>query len=423
MLFSLPAHAHELAGMANRRTPSTRDFYTAMQQCGPRLMPNELEQYVRDVDLEDVDWRKDIRAEERQPSWCDPYEGCLPSESEDDSAVEEEKKETGVVGTRSRASRTTTARKRRRKKFKVEMAEVPDHFPPLPPKHTWLSTPSYPAHSINLQPPLAFLDRKVSSNRLMEASLRGLIRATDAAVLDSQLQHGIQHGEGTQLDTEGFDSARLQADGRTAASPQITTFATPSRPLHNASSNETNEDDSQRIKLKKGRTLSLRLRTPSVSQVVPQMQAINSQESIQTPLFKKPLGTSHRLSMSLAGPQSAFLPNVASHARRNTFASGPWSASTSQTQFNWTSISTTDMMSPLATPLTPGLSFNYPPTPSEAYANEVLSKEVGQQFDQNDSAPIGLPTTVNYKRTWYKKKSNSKAISSTAMTNQKQIRS
>lgn len=427
MLFSLPAHAHYLAAMANRRVPSIRDFYTAIQFSAPRLRPNELEQYLRDVDLDSLEWQNNSRGIEARPAWCDPFEGHLPSESEDDSAPEtEEAKEAGIVATRSKVAKNTPARKRRRKKFKVEMAEVPSHLPSLPPKHTWLSSPSYPAHSINLQPPLAFLDVKVSSNRLMEASLRGLIRATDAAVLDSQVQgSGIGDNgrkEDVQFDTEvfGLVNKRLPIDERPTVSPQTATVPLPDTLQSTTTGGETNEEENRSIRLKKGRTLSLRLRTPSTSQGIPQTVAINSAEP-QTP-FKRPNSISHRPSMSVAGPQSAALPTFGSHIRRNTYGSGPWSASSSQTQFNWNVTPSTGMMSPLATPLTPGIGYNYPPTPSDTYANEILSKEAGRQFDQTGSAPIGLPTTVNYKRTWYKK-SNNKTSNANSIINQKRLKS
>ncbi|UZJ56756.1 hypothetical protein CBS101457_006076 [Exobasidium rhododendri] len=435
LLYSLPAHAHALATMSNRRIPSTRDVFTALQFTGPRLRQAELEQHLRDTDLDELVWQTDSKAYKTRPAWTDPIEKFLPSESEDDSAVEEEAKETGVIGTRSKVAKSTSVRKRRRKKFKVEMAEVPRHFPPLPPKHTWLSSPSYPAHSINLQPPLAFLDRKVSSNRLMEASLRGLIRATDAAVLDSQLQssslHSIGRGVDSYFDSEVVGSVRGLADDRPAASPQQSNTATPTKDTNMTTTTSDNYgEDSLRSKVRKGRTLSLRLRTPSTSQAVPQPLAIISAEaSSPSTTFKRPLGMGHRPSASTSGPQSILLPNLQSHMRRNTFASGPWSAGLQQqSQGRWGSAtSKIDTMSPLSTPRTPGMDFYNLATPSEAHFSDVLSLEAGRQREDTGSAAIGLPTTVNYKRTWYKKSSSSsssnKSSSANILASQKRIKS
>jgi hypothetical protein len=420
VLFSLPAHAHELAIMANRRNPSTRDFFTALQFIGPRLRQNELEQYLRDTDLEEMSWKVDNDTYEAKPSWCDPFEGLLASESEDDSAVEEEVKESGIIGTRSKVAKNITARKRRRKRFRVEMAEVPSHFPSLPPKHTWLSSPSYPAHSINLQPPLAFLDRKVSSNRLMEASLRGLIRATDAAVLDSQLQRSssqtTKQRDEVEFGREDAGSSRGALPDRSAAGPHsVNNFSVSSRNANMATPNESSEEGTQmQNRAKKGRTLSLRLRTQSTSQANPPTLSGISPETIEasspSATFKRPIGMTHRPSVSLlSNPSASILPNsFDSHTRRSTATSGPWSSASGQYPMNWNaSVPRVDTMSPLATPLTPGLEFHFPTTPSGAYTPDDLSRDAGRQSDQiGTTAAIGLPTTVNYKRTWYKKSNN-----------------
>jgi hypothetical protein len=407
VLASLPLHAHELAAMSNRRVPSTRDFYTAIQFSGPRLRPEELEQYIRDVDLENLEWgRERIGAVEKIPEWCEPYQGCLPSESEDDSAVEEEEVEKGkdVIGTRSKTVEKVVAKKRRRRKqFRPGMVEVPSHLPCLPPKHTWLSTPSYPAHSIALQPPLAFLDQKVSSNRLMEASLRGLIRATDAAVFDKQ-SHKAQQREESRIEADAFGNERP------TASPQTSHTIKSSGIQGTSAAIEGSEDEARGLPSKKARTLSLRLRAPSISQPA-SVIALNSPE-VQTP-FKKPGLISHRPSVSFVGPQSATLPSFAAHLRRNT-SSGPFSADASQSQFNWNSALSTNAFSPLATPITPGSAFNFPSTPLEAYNNGDES--------QLDAASIALPTTINYKRTWYKK-SNHKSTNAIEAHNVKRVKS
>lgn len=424
MLVSLPAHAHELALNSNRRVPSTRDFYTALQYSGPRLRQAAMEQYLRDVDLDELHWESEAHPTDEKLEWTDPFQGHLPSESEDDSAAEgedEEIKDGSVIVTRAKKAGDAAARKRRRKRFRPEMAEVPSHLPDLPPKHTWISTPSYPAHSMTLQPPLAFLDMKVSSNRLMEVSLRGLIRATDAAVLDSQVKQGAfpaeDDGKPIEFDSGVFTAIKAQTDEKPRMSPQSVAPATPAE-VETAA--DGSENDANRIRLKKGRTLSLRLRTPSTSQAVgvsllPTLQSPDDASVIPTPKPKL-----HRQSMSItAGPQSAIVPSFASPFRRATLSSGPWSANPNQTSLTWnTAIPSSDMFSPLATPLTAGLSYQYPPTPLEFFANEMLSGDGVQQSEHSQTSAVGLPPTVNYKRTWYKKSNHAHPS-----TNQKRIKS
>lgn len=402
---TLPAYTQQLALIGNRRVPSTRDFYAALAFSGARLRPDELTQFVSGRTARPSSWTIENESQKDLPDWCDPLRDCLPSESEDDSAQEDQdaKSISTTIGTRSKAASSIPQRKRRRKRFRPEMSEVPGHLPSLPPKHTWLATPSYSAHSISLQPPLAFLDLKVSSNRLMEASLRGLIRATDTAQLDSQSKRKMPESQD--------DSSRAQNPApittgevvemteRPEINPQSSVFAKPAVPAFPSNPEVKDEDGGARSHLKKGRTLSLRLRTPSISNTAVPTSAESSdqpQSASPAPAAKRPF--SHRPSMSLLGSQSAIATSFAPHIRRNTMAAAaPWSTTSTSSTFNWNAPAMPGTaFSPLNTPLTPGLTFQYPATP--------INEDIAQMTDADASvATLALPPTINYKRTWYKK--------------------
>ena len=259
----------------------------------------------------------------------------------------------------------------------------------------------------------------------MEVSLRGLIRATDAAALSSQAQHSVVpgggRGEAASLEPDVFasTSSRFATDDRPEMSPSGETMP---RAMRVSTPTDVGEEEGNQTRLNKGRSLSLRLRTPSTPQSLANIAVADAREG-QPPLKRPGSIIAHRPSMSLMGPQSAVLPSFATHNRRSTYSTGPWSASSGQTQFNWNAASPlpTDMMSPLATPLTAGMSYPYPPTPTDVQAREILSSGARQHNLSNTaSTTIGLPPTVNYKRTWYKKSSRRAEEPSTG---QKRIKS
>ncbi|KAJ8606845.1 hypothetical protein MRB53_040655 [Persea americana] len=394
----------------NRRNPSSRDFYAALSFSGERLRPDELVRYASERSAAPVAWEVESSMQADTPEWYDPLRHCLPSESEDDSAKEDEdaRLASTSIGTRSKASTTLPRKKRRRKRFRPEMSEVPSHLPGLPPKHTWLSTPSYPAHSINMQPPLAFLDLKISSNRLMEASLRGLIRATNAAQLDSQNREQKVESSEDKI-SQGHTSELPQPSNVDTSSKPVGTNLQSSSVKSATPASQTDckvkeEEDSTR--LKKGRTLSLRLRTPSMStSAVPTTAESNVEPQSALPTASK-RPSSHRPSMSLIGSQSAIETSFAPHIRRNTLAAAsPWTSTPTQSTFNWNASSmASHMFSPLNTPLTPGVSFQYPATP--------LNEDSTIQMANTDAtvAALALPPTINYKRTWYKKSNSTPTL-------------
>lgn len=58
---------------------------------------------------------------------------------------------------------------------------VPDHLPPEPPRHCWMFTPVYATEVLSDMPALQLVNRKLDNARLVESSLRKLIKHTDSA--------------------------------------------------------------------------------------------------------------------------------------------------------------------------------------------------------------------------------------------------
>jgi len=58
---------------------------------------------------------------------------------------------------------------------------VPDHLPPEPPRHCWMFTPVYATEVLSEMPALQLVNRKLDNARLVESSLRKLIKNTDTA--------------------------------------------------------------------------------------------------------------------------------------------------------------------------------------------------------------------------------------------------
>lgn len=401
-------HTAELAMVARRRKPSARDAYIAIRNAGPRLQPEALEEYAKERNINQspawrVEWdRKRTNAAE----WKAPEERWLPSDEEDDRELDS-----------STTISQEPVKKRRRKHFKPKMDEIPAHLPPLPPKHTWLSTPSFPIRSEDTIEPLALIDIKVSSTRLTEASLRGLISATDNAVFASREQKakgGAKNESGIQ---QTFKTDLFGTASKTITSPQAQVLPPTSTP-------GGADDESRKSRSLKGRTVSLRLRTNTAPQQSTEPSAANTnsppveRNEVSTPgafstpsrsvSFKKPTA-SHRtsLSLNLAGSRSATPLQSPALSRRGTIAqasNGPWTVAPTQSYFTWGPPtpgigSPADM--PLATPLTPGAGFIYPPTPSDLYAKNdfgVNHESVGDKVED-----ITLPGVVNYKRSWYRR--------------------
>ncbi|PWN32808.1 uncharacterized protein FA14DRAFT_78197 [Meira miltonrushii] len=402
-------HTAELAMVARRRKPSARDAYIAIRNAGPRLQPDALEDYAKGRDInQSPAWRVEWDRKRTDVSeWKAPEEKWLPSDEE----VEEEPD--------SSTSRSQNpVKKRRRKHFKPKMDEVPAHLPPLPPKHTWLSTPSFPIRSEDTIEPLALIDIKVSSTRLTEASLRGLISATDNAAASSREQQkardGMKNDSGVQpsFKTDLFGTASKRVTSPQAqVQPPVTTPGSV-------------DEENRKSRSLKGRTLSLRLRTNTAPQQTAEPNTsvadsppverneISTAGPVSTPSrsvsFKRP-STSHRasLSLSIAGSRSATPLASPALSRRGMVAppgSGSWTVAPTQSYFTWGPPtpgigSPADL--PLATPLTPGAGFVYPPTPSDLYAKNDFG--ANHESAGQNAEDITLPGVVNYKRSWYRR--------------------
>lgn len=91
-------------------------------------------------------------------AWESPSSSFLPSEDEDEESE----------------SQTTT--------WATLMHDIiPDHLPPEPPRHCWMFTPVYATEMLSDMPALQLVNRKLDNARLVESSLRKLIKHTDAA--------------------------------------------------------------------------------------------------------------------------------------------------------------------------------------------------------------------------------------------------
>lgn len=401
-------HTAELAMVARRRKPSARDAYIAIRNAGPRLQPDALEEYAKGRNIDQspawkVEWdRKRIEAAE----WKAPEEMWLPSDEED-----EQENDTSISTSQG------PAKKRHRKYFRPKMDEIPAHLPPLPPKHTWLSTPSYPIRSEDTIEPLALIDIKVSSTRLTEASLRGLISATDNAVIVSREQK-TRGGEKNEINAQpSFKTDLFGTASKRVSSPQAQVLPSVTTP-------SATDEESRKSRSLKGRALSLRLRTntapqhstepsTSVADSPPvERNEVSTSGALSTPSrsfsFKRP-AVSHRasLSLSIAGSRSATPLASPALSRRGTAApqsSGPWTVAPTQSYFTWgppTPGIGSPANLPLATPLTPGAGFVYPPTPSDLYAKNDFG--ANHESGNENVEDIALPSVVNYKRSWYRR--------------------
>lgn len=94
-------------------------------------------------------------------SWVSPTAEFLPSDDEDEAGP---------------AKKTAVWRE-------LMTDIVPDHLPPQPPRHCWMFTPVYATQVLSELPMLQLVNRKLENARLVETSLRRLIRETDKAAL------------------------------------------------------------------------------------------------------------------------------------------------------------------------------------------------------------------------------------------------
>lgn len=166
---TLTRSASQLAAQSNRQSPTVHDVlytYEYLGIDGPSLMS-----YAREAGEHSAE-RTRLRlpqARRETEEWADPMAEFLPSDDEDE---DEEKDEKSVW-----------------KKLMNDV--VPDHLPPQPPRHCWMFTPVYATQMLSELPMMQLVNRKLDNARLVETSLRRLIRETDKAALpELQLKEG-----------------------------------------------------------------------------------------------------------------------------------------------------------------------------------------------------------------------------------------
>lgn len=107
---------------------------------------------------------------------------------------------------------------------------VPDHLPPEPPRHCWMFTPVYATEVLSDMPALQLVNRKLDNARLVESSLRKLIKNTDTA---APVKPWIPLEPASALpdlaEDEG-DMSVVSIDGLPQAEPMATDMRPPEAP-------------------------------------------------------------------------------------------------------------------------------------------------------------------------------------------------
>lgn len=171
-------------------------------------------------------------------AWDDPTASFLPSDS--DSDLER------------------PVRRRRRGKAAADWNAlmrdiVPDHLPPQPPRHCWKFTPVYATQMLSELPALQLVNRKLDNARLVESSLRKLIRDTDTAALPPEDKTSKKFVDGF-IEEVAPDGAALpgaeeqgrpqeaQADAVQAVTPMAVDVSTE---MQNAQDAQSDQSDTQ----------------------------------------------------------------------------------------------------------------------------------------------------------------------------------
>ena len=150
----------QLATQSNRQSPTVHDVLDTFDYLGMEISP--LASYVHQAAHRQMS-RKPIQAAKARhgsEKWADPTAEFLPSDDEDQGQVSE-----SSVWDRLMSD------------------IVPDHLPSQPPRHCWMFTPVYATQMLSELPVLQLVNRKLDNARLVETSLRRLIRETDKAAL------------------------------------------------------------------------------------------------------------------------------------------------------------------------------------------------------------------------------------------------
>ncbi|WFD06550.1 hypothetical protein MVES1_001901 [Malassezia vespertilionis] len=150
-----------------RQEPNLFDMMQTLEYLGISL--TSLEAFAQSALAKDPSRRaiKTPTTRQGKEPWVNPTEDFLPSDSEEDGEVDG-----GKSSRRSNAVWNT-----------IMQDIVPDHLPPQPPRHNWMFTPVYGTEMLSELPTLQLVDRKLENARLVETSLRKLIKDTDQAAL------------------------------------------------------------------------------------------------------------------------------------------------------------------------------------------------------------------------------------------------
>ncbi|WFD25898.1 hypothetical protein MNAN1_000866 [Malassezia nana] len=144
-----------LSEVANRSHPTLYDMIHTFELLG--LSIPELRAYSKET-RDGALLRAQIpttSVHSEQAPWEHPTDAFLPSDDEQDTDVST---------------------------WKTLMHDiVPDHLPPQPPRHCWMFTPVYATEVLSEMPALQLVNRKLENARLVESSLRQLIKNTDTA--------------------------------------------------------------------------------------------------------------------------------------------------------------------------------------------------------------------------------------------------
>lgn len=161
-MMTLTRSTAQFAAQSNRQSPTVHDVLQTFAYLGMDTPP--LIAYAQQTTA-DRTHRTPVRAARARhgpEAWADPTADFLPSDDEGKNRDDDE--EPSV--------------------WKKLMSDiVPDHLPPQPPRHCWMFTPMYATQMLSELPMMQLVNRKLDNARLVEASLRRLIRETDKAAL------------------------------------------------------------------------------------------------------------------------------------------------------------------------------------------------------------------------------------------------
>ncbi|KAL4402686.1 transcription factor TFIID complex protein [Malassezia pachydermatis] len=145
----------QFSELANRHDPTLHDVLHTFELLGVNLA--ELAEFSQQTQKEET--RAEIAVatpREGTEAWEDPSRHFLPCREK------EEQEEASTWST-------------------LMHDIVPNHLPAEPPRHCWMSTPVYATEVLSEMPVLQLVNRKLENARLVETSLRQLIKNTDAA--------------------------------------------------------------------------------------------------------------------------------------------------------------------------------------------------------------------------------------------------